>query len=336
MWDLNFPLWFVVCASMCVRDGVRHEMRASKRRMNEWKFERNSLPTKKEITFSSFQTTAFAAPENLVLHEWLFVFSFDRIKIEFRISSVRWMKTIFCEWFICPSKWVFFFTFARERRKMSKTFQLNWRKELLFCASVNLSSLKNNRFDFTFIFLFLLFCSLLQPKERWSIVFTIAALVHLFGITFYGIFASGDLQDWAEPLETEKTVWSPSKANAETSFVSSYRCCFPTNVKFNFNSFRVTSTECTTDGTIQCQRNAKLRCNWTRAEQSVPCWRHNYRREYSTGSERRLFTRNAKRPNILKWKKESSRKGVKTTKHIFEHNHFTVCFVFQSNVIYFN
>lgn len=64
----------------------------------------------------------------------------------------------------------------------------------------------------------------LQPKERWSIVFTIAAAVHLFGITFYGIFASGDLQPWAEPVVQEKTVWSPSKGeyNAETSFVSQF------------------------------------------------------------------------------------------------------------------
>lgn len=62
----------------------------------------------------------------------------------------------------------------------------------------------------------------LQPKERWSIVFTIAALVHLCGITFYGIFASGELQSWAEPPVQEQEVWSPSKGgyNAETSFVS--------------------------------------------------------------------------------------------------------------------
>lgn len=53
-------------------------------------------------------------------------------------------------------------------------------------------------------------------------MFTIAALVHLCGITFYGIFASGELQSWAEPIVPEKTVWSPSRGdyNAETSFVS--------------------------------------------------------------------------------------------------------------------
>lgn len=55
-------------------------------------------------------------------------------------------------------------------------------------------------------------------------VFTIGALVHMFGITFYGIFACGELQDWAEPPVQEQTVWSPSKAGftEETSFVSCF------------------------------------------------------------------------------------------------------------------
>lgn len=62
----------------------------------------------------------------------------------------------------------------------------------------------------------------LQGRDEWSVVFTIAALVHLFGITFYGIFASGELQPWAEPPAQEQTVWSPSKEGyptAETTFV---------------------------------------------------------------------------------------------------------------------
>lgn len=52
-----------------------------------------------------------------------------------------------------------------------------------------------------------------QPKERWSIVLTIAALVHLFGITFYAIFASGELQPWAEPTDVAegRPVITPSK-----------------------------------------------------------------------------------------------------------------------------
>ncbi|XP_031624157.1 vesicular glutamate transporter 1 [Contarinia nasturtii] len=62
---------------------------------------------------------------------------------------------------------------------------------------------------------------LTKDGDGWSVVFTIAALVHLFGITFYGVFASGELQPWAEPPAQEQTVWSPSKVGyptAETAF----------------------------------------------------------------------------------------------------------------------
>lgn len=62
-----------------------------------------------------------------------------------------------------------------------------------------------------------------QQKDEWSVVFTIAALVHLFGITFYGVYASGEPQPWAETQIPETQVWSPSKAGAyptaETAFV---------------------------------------------------------------------------------------------------------------------
>jgi hypothetical protein len=59
-------------------------------------------------------------------------------------------------------------------------------------------------------------------------VFTIAACVHLAGITFYGIFASGELQPWAEPSLEEQKAWDPISTGAinstgaikETSFVS--------------------------------------------------------------------------------------------------------------------
>lgn len=59
-------------------------------------------------------------------------------------------------------------------------------------------------------------------KGCWTIVFTIAACVHLSGITFYGIFASGDMQPWAEPTLEEQKAWDPISAGAvkETSFVS--------------------------------------------------------------------------------------------------------------------
>ena len=62
--------------------------------------------------------------------------------------------------------------------------------------------------------------SLFKPKSCWSTVFTIAATVHLVGITFYGIFASGELQPWAEPTVEEQRAWDPvgSGYEKETTF----------------------------------------------------------------------------------------------------------------------
>uniref|UniRef100_K7GJV8 Solute carrier family 17 member 7 n=1 Tax=Pelodiscus sinensis TaxID=13735 RepID=K7GJV8_PELSI len=41
-----------------------------------------------------------------------------------------------------------------------------------------------------------------QTREEWQYVFLIASLVHYGGVLFYGIFASGEKQPWAEPEET--------------------------------------------------------------------------------------------------------------------------------------
>ncbi|XP_056425378.1 vesicular glutamate transporter 3 [Hyla sarda] len=38
-----------------------------------------------------------------------------------------------------------------------------------------------------------------KSREEWQNVFLIAAIVHYSGVIFYGIFASGDKQDWADP-----------------------------------------------------------------------------------------------------------------------------------------
>ncbi|NXD15575.1 VGLU3 protein, partial [Nothocercus nigrocapillus] len=45
-----------------------------------------------------------------------------------------------------------------------------------------------------------------KTREEWQNVFLIAALVHYSGVIFYGIFASGEKQDWADPenLSEEK------------------------------------------------------------------------------------------------------------------------------------
>lgn len=71
-------------------------------------------------------------------------------------------------------------------------------------------------------------------------MFTIAACVHLTGITFYGIFASGDLQPWAEPTLEEQKAWDPVAAGTvkETSFVSlSLRRFFTVEFTKIFNRF---------------------------------------------------------------------------------------------------
>ncbi|CAK9810748.1 Vesicular glutamate transporter 1 [Anthophora quadrimaculata] len=45
-----------------------------------------------------------------------------------------------------------------------------------------------------------------KDAYSWRNVFIIAACVHIFGITFYGIFCSGELQPWADPaMEKQKS-----------------------------------------------------------------------------------------------------------------------------------
>lgn len=46
------------------------------------------------------------------------------------------------------------------------------------------------------------FC--LQTREEWQYVFLIASLVHYGGVVFYGLFASGEKQPWADPEETSE------------------------------------------------------------------------------------------------------------------------------------
>ncbi|XP_073985971.1 vesicular glutamate transporter [Rhodnius prolixus] len=48
-----------------------------------------------------------------------------------------------------------------------------------------------------------------HSKGSWKVVFLMAATVHFIGVTFYAIFASGELQPWAEPPEEKKKPWDP-------------------------------------------------------------------------------------------------------------------------------
>ncbi|CAH1407572.1 unnamed protein product [Nezara viridula] len=44
-----------------------------------------------------------------------------------------------------------------------------------------------------------------HSQHSWKIVFLMAATVHFIGITFYAIFASGELQPWADPPSSIKS-----------------------------------------------------------------------------------------------------------------------------------
>ncbi|XP_038636945.1 vesicular glutamate transporter 3 [Scyliorhinus canicula] len=43
-----------------------------------------------------------------------------------------------------------------------------------------------------------------KTREEWQNVFVIASVVHYSGVIFYGIFASGEKQDWADPEDTSE------------------------------------------------------------------------------------------------------------------------------------
>ncbi|KAK1794726.1 hypothetical protein P4O66_009886 [Electrophorus voltai] len=43
-----------------------------------------------------------------------------------------------------------------------------------------------------------------KTQEEWQYVFLIASLVHYSGVIFYGVFASGEKQPWAEPENTSE------------------------------------------------------------------------------------------------------------------------------------
>ncbi|XP_067010159.1 vesicular glutamate transporter 1 isoform X2 [Anabrus simplex] len=55
-----------------------------------------------------------------------------------------------------------------------------------------------------------------KTKESWKTVFIMAATVHLVGVTFYGVFASGELQPWAEPTQEEQDSWNPMEDSIPT------------------------------------------------------------------------------------------------------------------------
>jgi hypothetical protein len=65
----------------------------------------------------------------------------------------------------------------------------------------------------------------LQTQEEWEAVFILAAVIHIGGVIFYGIFASGDLQPWAEPAPEyyEEPLSEKPGANMETTALNEVR-----------------------------------------------------------------------------------------------------------------
>jgi hypothetical protein len=48
------------------------------------------------------------------------------------------------------------------------------------------------------------FCAVPQVIEEWETVFLIASMIHFLGVIFYGIFASGEKQPWADPEDEDQ------------------------------------------------------------------------------------------------------------------------------------
>lgn len=48
-----------------------------------------------------------------------------------------------------------------------------------------------------------------EKPEEWEKVFIIASSIHFVGVVFYGVFASGEKQPWADPPAEEKPSWNP-------------------------------------------------------------------------------------------------------------------------------
>lgn len=56
----------------------------------------------------------------------------------------------------------------------------------------------------------------MQAAGHWQTVFLIASLIHFIGVIFYGIFASGEKQPWADP-PTSEDKWRPEHALQQDS-----------------------------------------------------------------------------------------------------------------------
>lgn len=73
--------------------------------------------------------------------------------------------------------------------------------------------------------------SIQQNLESWQLLFTIAASIHMAGVVFYGIFASGETQTWATTDET-RPLLAPTTSSEVIEEVEQ-----PTQTKFSASMF---------------------------------------------------------------------------------------------------
>lgn len=78
---------------------------------------------------------------------------------------------------------------------------------------------RHSRYHYASVNLFFSFSFRVQTIEEWQDVFIIAGLIHFCGVIFYGIFASGELQPWAEPppLPEESIQQQPPQLQQQQS-----------------------------------------------------------------------------------------------------------------------
>ncbi|XP_030745507.1 vesicular glutamate transporter 1 [Sitophilus oryzae] len=56
-----------------------------------------------------------------------------------------------------------------------------------------------------------------NTKEEWRILIILSAMIHYAGIIFYGLFASGELQPWADPKVEEDKQWNQMNESVPVS-----------------------------------------------------------------------------------------------------------------------
>ena len=54
--------------------------------------------------------------------------------------------------------------------------------------------------------------SMLQTRNEWQRVFVVAACVHILGVIFYAIFASGEKQPWADEKASNEEQFGGDQA----------------------------------------------------------------------------------------------------------------------------